>query len=80
VIPDSTSYALTSSFAGGFCSCKDYDSNRADLFKHQHAVFFGIKYNTIQEVDKLPEDVRTKREPEKPTIESKCWEDDKYSF
>jgi len=74
---------FNSSFAGKFCSCKDYDSNRPELCRHQHAVFYGIKYNTIKEVEHLPEDVRTKRdttEEDKPTIESKCWEDDEYSF
>src|SRR5574339_435925 len=29
---------FNSSFAGGFCSCKDYESNRSEFCKHQHAI------------------------------------------
>jgi predicted nucleic acid-binding Zn finger protein len=51
---------FNSSFAGGFCSCKDYESNRSDRCKHQYAVEYGIRFNTITEVDRLPEEVRGK--------------------
>lgn len=53
---------FNSSFAGGFCSCRDYDSNRSEFCKHQHGVFYAIKYNTVLEVDRLPEEVRGKRD------------------
>ncbi|MGB9168597.1 MAG: hypothetical protein WCB31_06700 [Nitrososphaeraceae archaeon] len=60
----------------------DYGSNRVDRCKHIYSVEYAIRFNTLKEVVHLPEEVRGKREPtqEKPTIESKCWEEDKYSF
>ena len=53
---------FNASFAGGFCSCKDYEYNRSEFCKHQHAIVYGIQFNTIKEVDKLPEEVRGKRD------------------
>jgi predicted nucleic acid-binding Zn finger protein len=46
------------SFTGGFCSCKDYESNRSEKCKHPYAVEYGIRFNTIKEVEHLPEEVR----------------------
>ncbi len=53
---------FNSSFAGGFCNCKDYDSNRTERCKYQYAIEYGIRFNTIKEVEHLPEEVRGKRD------------------
>ncbi len=52
---------FNSSFAGGFCSCKDYESNRSERCKHQYAIEYAIRFNTVREVAKLPEEVRGKK-------------------
>ena len=51
----------------------DYGSNRAGRCKHIYTVEYAIRFNTLKEVEHLPEEVRGKRGPteEKPTIESK---------
>lgn len=49
------------SLDGGFCSCKDYESNRSEMCKHQHAVYYAIGFNTVKEVDKFPPEVRTNK-------------------
>ena len=49
---------FNSCFAGEFCSCKDFDSNRTERCKHLYGVEYAIRFNTIKAVDKLPEEVR----------------------
>ena len=80
VTPVITSRFESSSFE--WCSCMDYGSHRADRCKHIYAVEYAIRFNTLKEVEHLPEEVRGKREitEEKPTIESKSWEENEYSF
>jgi predicted nucleic acid-binding Zn finger protein len=54
---------FNSSFSGAFCSCKDYESKCSEKCKHQYAVEYEIRFNTIKEVEHLPEEVRnTKRD------------------
>lgn len=45
-----------------WCSCKDFESNRTEKCKHLYAVEYAIRFNTVLEVDKLPEEVKIKRE------------------
>ena len=52
-----------------WCSCMDYGSNRSDRCKHIFAVEYAIRFNTLQEIDKLPADTKLR-----------SWEDDDYSF
>lgn len=46
----------------------DYGSHRADRCKHIYAVEYAIRFNTLKEVEHLPEEVHGKRQPteEKP--------------
>jgi len=61
------------------CSCF-YNSTRGEKCKHIYSIEYGIRFDTIKTVDRLPEEVHIKKDTEKPTIESKCWEEEEYSF
>jgi hypothetical protein len=61
---------FNSSFAGGFCGCKDFESNRTERCKHQYAVEYGIRFNTIQVVEHFPQEAR----------KGLSYQDDEYSF
>jgi hypothetical protein len=37
-----------------FCSCKDYESNRAQKCKHIFALEFAIRMGTLKDTDMLP--------------------------
>ena len=61
-----------------WCSCKDFESNRTEKCKHLYGVEYAIRFNTVTEVDKLPEEVRSK----KPTEQQQqlSYQKDTYSF
>ena len=40
------------------CSCKDFESNRTERCKHIYGVEFSIRFNSLQEVDQLPQEIR----------------------
>lgn len=65
-----------------WCSCKDFESNRTERCKHLYGVEYGIRFNTILEVDKLPEEVHSgiSRNSTSKTTLNKSWKDDDYSF
>ena len=64
-----------------WCSCKDFESNRSERCKHLYALEYGIRYNTIKEVDRLPEETKIKKDKDnaKATI-TESWKNDEYSF
>ncbi len=53
-----------------WCSCKDYESNRSEKCKHLYAVEYGIRFNTIQEVEHFSQEAR----------KGLSYQDDEYSF
>jgi|SoiMethySBSTD1v2_1073268.scaffolds.fasta_scaffold3517792_1 predicted nucleic acid-binding Zn finger protein len=65
-----------------FCSCKDYESNRAQKCKHLYSIEFAIRMGTLKETDKLPEDAKRKAAVRQSTTVTKksFIEDDDYSF
>ena len=58
-----------------WCSCKDFESNRAERCKHIFAIEYAIRFATVKEVDKLPEEVTTK-----PRQQQLSYERDQYDF
>ena len=58
-----------------WCSCKDFESNRAERCKHLYGVEYAIRFATVKEVDKLPEEVTTK-----PRQQQLSYERDQYDF
>jgi len=46
-----------------------------------YALEYGIRYNTIKEVDRLPEETKIKKDKDnaKATI-TESWKNDEYSF
>ena len=65
-----------------FCSCKDYESNRAQKCKHLYSIEFAIRMGTLKDTDKLPEDAKRKAAARQSTTVTKksFIEDDDYSF
>jgi len=47
-----------------FCSCKDYESNRAEKCKHIFGVEFTIKIGTLKDTDKLSADAKREAKEE----------------
>lgn len=45
-----------------WCSCKDFESNRSERCKHLYGVEYAIRFATVKEVDKLPEEVHIKKD------------------
>ena len=62
-----------------WCSCKDYESNRAKICKHLYAIEFAIRFGTLKDIDKLP--AETKRYPVSTIVQqSKSYRDEEYDY
>ena len=71
------------------CSCRD-NSTRRSKCKHIWSVYFAIKFGTLKDTDKLPEDAKrdtssvllSSIEPEQiaPIGEAKSYTEDEHSF
>ena len=62
-----------------FCSCKDYESNRAQKCKHIFGVEFAIKMGTLKDTDKLPGDAK-RGAKEEEAVSYQSYRDDDYDF
>jgi hypothetical protein len=52
-----------------WCSCKDFESNRAKFCKHLFAVEFAIRLNTLKDTEKLPAEAKrypSNNDPSRP--------------
>ena len=61
-----------------WCSCKDFESNRAKICKHLFACEFAIRFGTLKDIDKLP--AEAKRYGAIKAAAIKSYEEDEYSF
>jgi SWIM zinc finger len=73
-----------------WCSCKDFELNRAIKCKHLYAIEFAIRMGTLKDIDKLPADAKryncgsavvvVTAPATKESKSSSSYRDDDYSF
>jgi hypothetical protein len=62
-----------------WCSCKDFESNRAKVCKHLYSVEFAIRFGTFKDIDGLPKEAkRYNGATTVPTIKS--YRDEDYDY
>ena len=64
-----------------WCSCKDFESNRAKICKHLYAIEFAIRFGTLKDIDKLPAEAkRYNGGITATTVSNSSYEEDEYDY